>query len=138
MTVTHDALAEQADANNRYMRITIECPHCGTRCVARDSRAMSKTMREITYSCRNFECGFTGVATLEFVRVLVLSSIPAADVSLPLSKHIKRGQLALQLADDGNVADDEAGYLASLHTPTNDWGASSSHSASAMPAAPPG
>ena len=28
MTVTHDALAEQADANNRYMRITIECPHC--------------------------------------------------------------------------------------------------------------
>jgi predicted RNA-binding Zn-ribbon protein involved in translation (DUF1610 family) len=123
---------QSADASNRYMRITIECPHCGTRCVAVDSRAMSKTMREITYRCRNFECGFTGVATLEFQRVLVLSSIPAADVSLPLSRHIKRGQLALQLADEGNVAGDEVAYLADLHTPTNDWG-----TGSAMPAAPP-
>lgn len=127
--------AQDADANNRYMRITIECPHCGTRCVACDSRAMSKTMREITYRCRNFRCGFTGVATLEFQRVLVLSSIPAADVSLPLSRHIRRGQLALQLADEGNVAAEEASYLASLHTPTNDWGTSSG---GATPAAPPG
>jgi len=126
---SHD---QAADANNRYMRITIECPHCGSRCVACDSRAMSKTMREITYRCRNWRCGFTGVATLEFQRVLVLSSVPAADVSLPLSRHIRRGQLALQLADEGNVADDEAAYIANLHTPTNDWGAGE-----AMPAAPP-
>ena len=123
---------QAADANNRYMRITIDCPHCGSRCVACDSRAMSKTMREITYRCRNWRCGFTGVATLEFQRVLVLSSIPAADVSLPLSRHIKRGQLALQLADEGNVADDEAAYSANLHTPTNDWG-----TGGAMSGAPP-
>ncbi|RTD94797.1 hypothetical protein EJO68_09800 [Variovorax atrisoli] len=114
------------------MRITIECPHCGTRCVACDSRAMSKTMREITYRCRNWRCGFTGVATLEFQRVLVLSSIPAADVSLPLSRHIRRGQLALALADEGNVADDAAAYAANLHTPTNDWG-----TGGAMSGAPP-
>lgn len=123
---------QAADANNRYMRITIDCPHCGSRCVACDSRAMSKTMREITYRCRNWRCGFTGVATLEFQRVLVLSSIPASDVSLPLSRHIKRGQLALQLADEGNVADDEAAYVANLHTPTNDWG-----TGGAMSGAPP-
>ncbi|WP_422086365.1 ogr/Delta-like zinc finger family protein [Variovorax sp.] len=123
---------QAADANNRYMRITIDCPHCGSRCVACDSRAMSKTMREITYRCRNWRCGFTGVATLEFQRVLVLSSIPAADVSLPLSRHIKRGQLALQLADEGNVADDEAAYAANLHAPTNDWG-----TGGAMSGAPP-
>lgn len=128
-----ESLHEQAgEAGNRYMRITIECPHCGTRCVACDSRAMSKTMREITYRCRNWRCGFTGVATLEFQRVLVLSSIPAADVSLPLSRHIKRGQLALALADEDNVADDEATYVANLHTPSNDWG-----TGGAMSGAPP-
>lgn len=138
MNAAPEALAEQADANNRYMRITIECPHCGTRCVACDSRALSKTMREITYRCRNWKCGFVGVATLEFARVLVLSSIPAEDVTLPLSRHIKRGQLTLQLADDNNLADEEAAHLASLHVPTNDWGASSSRHTSATPAAPPG
>lgn len=132
-TAAHDI--HDAEANNRYMRITIDCPHCNTRCVACDSRAMSKTMREITYRCRNWKCGFTGVATLEFQRVLVLSSIPAADVSLPLSRHIRRGQLALQLADEGNVADEESAYMASLHTPTNDWGAGTG---GATPAAPPG
>ena len=58
MTAAPHTLAEQADANNRYMRITIECPHCGTRCVACDSRAMSDTMREITYRCRSWKCGF--------------------------------------------------------------------------------
>jgi uncharacterized Zn finger protein len=134
--MTHAPMSEahDADASNRYMRITIECPHCGTRCVACDSRAMSKTMREITYRCRNFRCGFVGVATLEFHRALVMSSIPAADVSLKLSRHIRRGQLALQLADENNVAEEEASYLAGLHTPTNDWGTGSG----AMPAAPPG
>ncbi|XXQ53555.1 ogr/Delta-like zinc finger family protein [Xenophilus aerolatus] len=138
MTAAPHTLAEQADANNRYMRITIECPHCGTRCVACDSRAMSKTMREITYRCRNFRCGFVGVATLEFSRVLVLSSMPAQDVSLPLSRHIHRGQLSLMLADDNNLAGEEAAHLASLHVPTNDWGASSSRHTSATPTAPPG
>ena len=135
MNAAHEMHEADGEANNRYMRITIECPHCNTRCVACDSRAMSKTMREITYRCRNWRCGFTGVATLEFQRVLVLSSIPAADVSLPLSRHIRRGQLALQLADDGNVAEEEAAYLASLNTPTNDWGAGTG---GATPAAPPG
>lgn len=132
----HD-VAESAEANNRYLRITIDCPHCGTRCTAVDSRAMSQTMREITYRCRNFRCGFVGVSTLEFVRTLVLSSIPAADIRLPLSKHIRRGQLALQLADEGNVAADEAEFLAHLHEPTNDWGPGQG-SGGAMPAAPPG
>ena len=136
MTAAHDDSHDAAtDANNRYMRITIDCPHCNTRCVACDSRAMSKTMREITYRCRNYRCGFTGVATLEFARVLVMSSIPAEDVSLPMSKHIKRGQLALQLSDDDNVADEKAAYMASLNTPTNDWFAGTG---GATPAAPPG
>jgi hypothetical protein len=135
MNAAHDMHGADVDANNRYMRITIECPHCNTRCVACDSRAMSKTMREITYRCRNWRCGFTGVATLEFQRVLVLSSIPAADVSLPLSSHIRRGQMALQLADEGNVADEKAAYMAGLTTPPTDWGAGTG---GATPAAPPG
>lgn len=135
MNAAQDLHEADVGANNRYMRITIDCPHCGTRCVACDSRAMSKTMREITYRCRNWRCGFTGVATLEFQRELVLSSMPAADVSLPLSRHIHRGQLALKLADEGNVADEEAAYMASLTTPTNDWGAGTG---GATPAAPPG
>lgn len=135
MSAPHEPHEADADANNRYMRITIDCPHCGTRCVACDSRPMSKTMREITYRCRNFRCGFTGVATLEFQRVLVMSSMPAADVSLPLSSHIRRGQMTLQLADEGNVVDERAAYMASLNTPTNDWGAGTG---GATPAAPPG
>lgn len=113
---------DAADAHNRYMRITIECPHCGTRCVACDSRAMSRTMREITYKCRNWKCGFTGVATLEFARTLVLPSAPADDIRLPLSRHIRRGQLALALAESTDERAAAEAYAAALHVPENDWG----------------
>ncbi|KAF1021865.1 MAG: hypothetical protein GAK30_01554 [Paracidovorax wautersii] len=132
--VDHPGADAAADSNNRYLRITIECPHCGTRCVACDSRAMSRTMREITYKCRNWRCGFCGVATLEFARTLTLPSAPAADIRLPLSRHIRRGQLALALAE---TADEEAAaheYAAALHTPENDWDTTGS----GPPAAPPG
>jgi hypothetical protein len=55
-----------------------------------------------------------------FLRVLVLSSMPAQDATLPLSRHIHRGQLALQLADGNNLAGEDAAHLASLHVPPND------------------
>jgi len=81
-------------------RVTIRCPHCQTRSIAISSREMSKTLREVTYRCTNELCGHTYVANLEVVRTLTVSSIPAPDVHLPLSPHVRREQLLLLLEDE--------------------------------------
>ncbi|MFM0649004.1 ogr/Delta-like zinc finger family protein [Paraburkholderia bryophila] len=67
------------------MRISICCPICLGRSVARTSRALSRTLREIIYRCENDECGHIYVANLEVVRTLVPSVIPHPDMNIPLS-----------------------------------------------------
>ncbi|WP_175037929.1 ogr/Delta-like zinc finger family protein [Burkholderia contaminans] len=71
-------------------RITIKCPVCLGRTTARSSRAMSRTMREITYRCENDECGHVYIATLEVVRTLVPSAMPNPEVSIPLSLAVQQ------------------------------------------------
>lgn len=71
-------------------RITIKCPVCLGGSTARSSRAMSRTMREITYRCENDDCGHVYVATLEVVRTLVPSAVPNPEVSIPLSPAVQQ------------------------------------------------
>lgn len=77
------------------MRITIRCPICSTRAIARSSRELSVTLREITYRCENDECGHVYVANLEVMRTIVPSILSNPDVSIPLSvhSHVKRSEV---------------------------------------------
>lgn len=71
------------------LRITIRCPHCRARTVARSSRELSSTMREIVYQCVDTDCGHTYVAQLEAVRTLSPSAKPNMDIRLPISQHVR-------------------------------------------------
>lgn len=71
------------------LRITIRCPHCKARAIARSSRELSATMREIVYACLDPECGHTYVAQLEAVRTLSPSAKPQSEVRLPISQHTR-------------------------------------------------
>lgn len=72
---------------NPSTRIVICCPHCDSRAIARSSRQLSSTMREITYQCTDVECGHTYIANLEVVRTLSPSAKPKTEVRLPISAH---------------------------------------------------
>ncbi|BCB23182.1 transcriptional regulator [Burkholderia phage FLC5] len=83
------------------MRITLACPHCRSRVIARTSRELSTTMREIVFVCVDYTCGHTFVAQLEAVRTLSPSAKPNEAISLPLSPHVKeRVMKQLQLLAD--------------------------------------
>jgi hypothetical protein len=71
------------------MRIQICCPHCDSKAVARSSKALSATLREIFYQCVDPECGHTYVANLEIVRTLSPSAKPNSAISLPSKQVIK-------------------------------------------------
>lgn len=72
------------------MRITIRCPHCNSRAIARSSRELSATMREIVFMCIDPECGHTYAANLEVVRTLSPSAKPKKEVRLPISAHVRQ------------------------------------------------
>ncbi len=74
------------------------CPHCRSRANARTSKEMSLTMREITFVCKNLQCGHIWVATLEAARTLSPSAIPNLAVKLPMSRHIDPEKLQMSLA----------------------------------------
>lgn len=75
----------------------MSCPHCKDWAYARTSSQMSALYREITYQCRNLLCGHVFVAGLEAIRTLSPSSIPDPEISLPLSRHVRQRELAVQL-----------------------------------------
>lgn len=71
------------------MRFTINCPHCNSRPIARSSRQLTATMRELTFICTDPECGHTYVANLEVVRTLSPSAKPLLGIALPISQHVR-------------------------------------------------
>jgi hypothetical protein len=77
--------------------VSMKCPYCQSRAIARTSKAMSLTLREIIYSCRNHECGASWAASLEATRLLSPSSMPNPHVRLPLSPHIRAAELISQI-----------------------------------------
>lgn len=74
--------------------ITMRCPHCRSRATARTSSELSPLFREITFTCRNHECGHVFVAGLEVLRTLSPSAIPDPGVRIPLSPHVRRQAIA--------------------------------------------
>ncbi len=84
--------------------VSMRCPHCQSRAQARTSKALSSTMREITYACRNHECAFVWVATLEATRVISPSAVPNTEVQLPLSPHIKRAELVSSISSAAQLS----------------------------------
>lgn len=72
------------------MVISMACPHCGHRAIVRRSREMSRTMRELTFVCRNLDCNYAWVATLEAARSLNLPPNPDPEVMVPMSPHVNR------------------------------------------------
>lgn len=70
------------------MTVQIRCPHCESRAIARSSRELSATLREITFICLDPECGHTYVAHLEVVRTLSPSAKPKQEVRLPISPAV--------------------------------------------------
>ncbi|MBR8055646.1 ogr/Delta-like zinc finger family protein [Burkholderia vietnamiensis] len=83
------------------MRITLRCPHCRARTIARTSRELSETMREIVFVCTDYDCGHTFVSQLEAVRTLSPSAKPNPGIGLPISPHVReRVMQQLQLLVD--------------------------------------
>lgn len=65
-------------------KVSIKCPHCGSKCRNLKSRQVTPLYREITYQCLNPDCDHIFVAELTPVRSLVPSSIPNPNVHLPV------------------------------------------------------
>ena len=75
------------------------CPHCEGVVHAVKTRPLSRLFKEITYMCRNPDCGHVFVAGLEVLRTLSLSSAPSRDVQIPLSQHARAAVVQLGLFD---------------------------------------
>ena len=75
----------------------MRCPHCKDAASARTSTQLSALYREVTYQCRNLLCGHVFVAGLEAIRTLSPSSIPDPEINLPLSRHVRQREIAVQL-----------------------------------------
>ena len=73
------------------------CPHCGTSSVVRTSETMSATVTWLYVQCRNLECGHTWRVDAEAAITISPSAMPRHDVQLPLSPHVRRGLLSVQL-----------------------------------------
>ncbi|MBS0501134.1 MAG: ogr/Delta-like zinc finger family protein [Proteobacteria bacterium] len=80
----------------------LACPHCGWSAAVRTSETVSDLTRQTTYSCSNFECGHNFKAIEEIVVSLTPSATPNPAVHLPLSSHVQRRLIQLQL-DSGRT-----------------------------------
>ena len=76
----------------------MSCPHCKCAARARTSTALSPMFREVTYQCVNHLCGHVFVCGLEAIRTLSPSAIPDPEIKLPLSQHVRKREIAQQLA----------------------------------------
>ena len=75
----------------------VRCPHCDDLTTIRKSIQLSEQCREITCHCNNSLCGHVFACHITPVRTLSLSACPNRLINLPLSEHINRKQLVLQL-----------------------------------------
>lgn len=67
------------------MRLGFACPHCDTRSASTRIASLSRTVNEITYRCRNDDCGHVFVVRLEVVRSVQSSAVPHPAVALPIT-----------------------------------------------------
>lgn len=64
----------------------IQCPHCTTRAIARDSVALDALTRDIRFVCDNPDCGHVFMAQLGIYRTIRPSMAPRAGIVLPLGQ----------------------------------------------------
>ena len=76
----------------------VRCPHCNDVAIIHKSLQLSEQCREITCHCQNSLCGCVFVCHITPVRILSPSATPNPRITLPLSAHVQRKQLMLQLA----------------------------------------
>ena len=80
------------------------CAHCRAQAEIRTSEVLTVTMRETTYQCTNVECGHTFVVASEVVRTLCPSATPDPTVNIPISSHVRRDMVRMQLDHAGEAA----------------------------------
>lgn len=78
-----------------YFRM--RCPHCEWDVNVRDSRQITPLVRQITFACKNNDCGHIFIGLLEAITTLSPSAIPSPDIHLPLSPNIRSDVIRKQL-----------------------------------------
>lgn len=83
----------------------MQCPHCKQRAIARSSKHMSPVFREITFTCRNLQCGHVYVAGLEALRTLSPSAAPDPEIDIPFARNVLSREIAQQMLrqEDANA-----------------------------------
>lgn len=87
--------------------VSMACPHCNQPATCRNTRNLSPLYREVTFQCRNVECGHIWVCGMEAIRTLSPSAIPSPEIVIPLSPHIRQRELASQLTFELEAIHDE-------------------------------
>lgn len=90
--------------SNRISPRSTKCPHCKLKAVYSGSCELTPCYRRITFRCTNDDCGHIFVSGLIVEYSKTLSSIPDPTIRIPLSKHIKKYELAAQLKTNGMIA----------------------------------
>ena len=70
------------------------CPHCGGPSKIRSSQQITPAYSEQLRLCENPLCGHIWIDGVEAVRTLSPSSVPNPEIHIPLSRHIRREQVA--------------------------------------------
>jgi len=73
------------------------CPHCKGPSKIRSSQQVTPAYFEQLRYCENPLCGHIWIDGIEAVRTLSPSAIPDAEIHIPLSRHIRRDQVAAQM-----------------------------------------
>lgn len=87
-------------ASKKLVRIPgIQCPHCNSRAIVRDSVQITPLVRELRNVCDNDDCGHTFVTQLSIVRTIRPAAQANPAVRLPFGEW--RGAPAKPANDDG-------------------------------------
>ena len=76
----------------------VRCPHCKAWANARTTEQMSATAKRGWYACTDVECGHTFTVWITAFETLSPSAKPDPQVMLPMSRYVRRDQLADQLS----------------------------------------
>lgn len=79
------------------------CPHCKGPSKIRSSHQITPAYSEQLRVCANPLCGHIWIDGVEAVRTLSPSSVPDADIRIPLSQHIRRDQVVAQMRQEDQL-----------------------------------
>lgn len=101
-------------ASKKLVRMPgIQCPHCKSRSIVRDSEQVTDLVRDMRMVCDNVDCGHVFIAQLSVVRTLRPAAQPNPAVRLPFGTW---------RAASGKPANDDTPPLEAPRAPANDDG----------------